>query len=67
MGRTHTHRAHILPFTSPDPSRPLFGPAATIAYVPYRDDLSQTDFARLFYEAAGPDPGGHVLILSSGG
>lgn len=67
MGRIHPHRAHLLPLTSPDPSRPLFGPAATIAYIPYRDDLPQTDFAHLFYEAVGPDPDGRVLVLSSGG
>jgi regulator of RNase E activity RraA len=67
MGRLHPHRAHTLPFTSPDPARPLFGRAATIAYVPYRDDLPQTDFAHLFYDALGPEPEGRVLVLSSGG
>lgn len=67
MGRVHAHRAHLLPFVSPDPSRPMFGPAATIAYVPYRDDVPQTDFAHLFYQAVGPSPEGRVLVLSSGG
>jgi len=69
MGRLHRHRAHLLPLSSPDPTRPLFGPAVTVAFLPYRDDLPQTDlgFAALFYEAIGPDPEGKVLVLSSGG
>jgi regulator of RNase E activity RraA len=69
MGRLHQHRAHLLPLYSPDPSRPLFGPAVTVAFLPYRDDLPQTDlgFAALFYEAIGSDPEGKVLVLSSGG
>jgi len=69
MGRIHTHRAHILALASPDPTRPLFGPAVTVAYLPYRDDLPQAEFglAHLFYEAVGQDPTGRVLVLSSGG
>jgi regulator of RNase E activity RraA len=69
MGRVHIHRAHILALASPDPTRPLFGPAVTIAFLPYRDDLpeSQLGFADLFYEAIGEDPNGRVLVLSSGG
>ncbi|MDX2378085.1 RraA family protein [Microbacterium sp. LRZ72] len=67
MGRIHPHRAHLLPLHSPDPTRPLFGPAATIAFLPYRDDLPQTDFAHLFYQALGSTPLGRVLVLSSGG
>lgn len=47
----------------------MFGPAATIAYLPYRDDLPQADlgFAELFYDALGEHPGGQVLVLSNGG
>lgn len=69
MGRHHSHRAHLPPFSSPDPSRPLFGPVSTIAYLPFRDDLPQADkgFADLFYEALGSEPQGRVLVLSSGG
>lgn len=69
MGRIHTHRAHVLPLASPDPARPLFGPASTIAYLPYRDDLPQTGagFGELFHEAVGEHPHGRVLVLSSGG
>ena len=69
MGRIHTHRAHILALASPDPKRPLFGPAVTVAYLPYRDDLPEAEFgfAHLFYRAIGQDPTGGVLVLSSGG
>lgn len=67
MGRIHQHRAHLLPFHSPDSSRPLFGRAATLAFMPWREDLPQTDFAHLFYEALGSEPESRVLVLSSGG
>jgi regulator of RNase E activity RraA len=68
MGRVHDHRAHILSLVSPAPRR-LFGPVATIAYVPYRDDLPQTElgFGPLFDQAVGESPAGTVLVLSSGG
>jgi regulator of RNase E activity RraA len=68
MGRIHSHRAHILGLVSPAPRR-LFGPVATIAYLPYRDDLPQTEigFGPLFYEAVGESAAGAVLVLSSGG
>jgi regulator of RNase E activity RraA len=68
MGRVHRHRAHILSLVSPAPRR-LFGPVATIAYLPYRDDLPQTElgFGPLFHEAVGEAAAGTVLVLSSGG
>jgi regulator of RNase E activity RraA len=68
MGQIHSHRAHILSLVSPAPSR-LFGPVATIAYLPYRDDLPQTElgFGPLFHQAVGASPAGTVLVLSSGG
>jgi regulator of RNase E activity RraA len=69
MGRVHGHRAHLLPLASPDPTRPLFGPAATIAYQPYRDDLEpEPAFGALFHEAfAGDRRGRQALVLSNGG
>jgi regulator of RNase E activity RraA len=68
MGRRHGHRAHFLPLVSPTPARPLFGPAATIGFLPARADLDDLpDFADVFYEAIGPRPQGRVLVLSSGG
>ncbi len=68
MGRVHSHRAHILSLVSPAPRR-LFGPVATIAYLPYRDGLPQTElgFGALFHQAVGESPAGTVLVLSSGG
>jgi regulator of RNase E activity RraA len=68
MGRLHGHRAHILSLVSPAPRR-LFGPVATIAYLPYRDDLPQTElgFGDLFHQAVDGSPAGTVLVLSSGG
>jgi regulator of RNase E activity RraA len=68
MGRLHSHRAHILSLVSPRPRR-LFGPVATIAYLPYRDDLRETElgFATLFRQAIGDSTAGIVLVLSSGG
>jgi regulator of RNase E activity RraA len=68
MGRIHRHRAHILSLVSPAPRR-LFGPVVTIAYLPYRDDVPETElgFGALFHEAVGDAPEGTVLVLSSGG
>lgn len=68
MGRVRGHRAHILGLVSPAPRR-LFGPVATIAFLPYRDDLPEADvgFGALFHQAVGESPAGTVLVLSSGG
>lgn len=70
MTRIHGHRADILDLVSPTPDRPLFGPAATVAYLPYRDDLEEGNalgFAGWFYRAIGDEPAGKVLVMSSGG
>lgn len=69
MGRVHGHRADIFDLVSPDPARVMFGPAVTVAYLPYRDDLPEKDlgFATMFYRAVGDSPEGKVVVLSSGG
>lgn len=70
MGRVHGHRAHLPAMSSPDPLRPLFGRAAPIYYLPYREDLADTDrdFRRCFYGALGEGiAADQVLVLSSGG
>lgn len=69
MGRIHGHRAHLLPMASPDPTVALFGPAVTIAYMPYRDDLaSDGGFGELFDKAIETDfAEPPVLVLSNGG
>lgn len=68
MGRVHGHRAHVLGLVSPSRRR-LFGPAATIAYLPYREDLPEAElgFGTLFHRAVGESPADSVLVLSSGG
>ena len=66
MGRVHEHRADVVGLVSPAPDR-MFGPAITIAYMPYRADLSRPDFAELYYQATDASPAGTVLVLSSGG
>jgi regulator of RNase E activity RraA len=70
MGRMHRHRCHILDLVTPTPGRILFGPAVTISYFPTCDaalDSDRFNFANLFYEAVGDDPGGKVLVLASNG
>lgn len=70
MGRLYSHRAHLDGLVSPTPGRVLFGRAATIAYLPFREDLFDADrhaFAPLFYRAVGEASAGKVLVLSSGG
>jgi Demethylmenaquinone methyltransferase len=71
IGQVHSHRVPVPSMASPDPSRTLFGRAATISFMPYREDLVEPgrDFAYFFYGALGgraPTPG-QVLVLSSGG
>ena len=70
VGRLCSHRAHILDLVSPTPGRVLFGRAATIRYVPYRQDLFEegpTGFARCFYEAVAGDFEQTVLVLDNPG
>jgi 4-hydroxy-4-methyl-2-oxoglutarate aldolase len=70
MGRRHRHRCHILDLVSPTPDRVLFGPAVTISYFPSCSaglDPKRYNLANLFYEAAGDDPAGKVLVLASNG
>jgi regulator of RNase E activity RraA len=69
MGRIHGHRAHLGPLISPNPARVLFGPVITIAFMPFRDDLPETNlgFGPLFYRALQHAEQGAVLVLSAGG
>ena len=39
MTQMFAHRAHVIGLDSPDPGRILFGPAATIGFMPVRKDL----------------------------
>lgn len=74
MGRAFAHRCHILDLRSPTPERVVFGPAATVRYVPIRADQYDAtvhNFGRLFYEATGgmdaAQRPGCVLVLSAEG
>lgn len=68
MARLSPHRAHIIDLVSPTPGKVLFGRAATIRYVPYRQDLFDTrspGFAKSFYEAVTDDFEETVLVLNN--
>lgn len=70
LARVHRHPAAIIDLVCPTPDRVLFGPAATIRFLPHRADLFTTpehDFARAYYRAVGDRPAGAVLVMSSGG
>lgn len=71
MGQRYRHRAHVLDLVSPSPDRVLFGPAVTISFLPYRQDLMDDrrhTLGPLFYEAiADTDPSGKVLVMASNG
>jgi 4-hydroxy-4-methyl-2-oxoglutarate aldolase len=70
MGRLHRHRCHVLDLVSPTPGRNLFGPAVTISYFPTCSallDPHRYNFGDVFYEAAGSDAEGKVLVLASNG
>lgn len=70
MRRLHGHRCHLLDLKSPTPDRVLFGPAATLSFVPACTSLlapEKYSLAALFYEAVGNEPAGKVLVLASNG
>lgn len=70
LGRLSTNRAHVIDLVSPTPGRKLRGRAATIRFVPFRQDAfdeQANSFARFFYEAIPADPAETVLVLDSGG
>ena len=68
VGRLCSHKAHILDLVSPTPARVLFGRAATIRYLPFREDIFDEElpsFARAFYEAVTGDAEDTVLVLNN--
>lgn len=71
MTKRFAHRAHIIGLHSPNPERILFGPAATIGFMPVRKDLmdpQRHSLGPLFYRAIGDDdPTGKVLVMASNG
>lgn len=70
LGRVTSSKMHVLDLVSPTPGRVLRGRAATIRYVPFREDVFDAEsnsMARFFYEAIPTDPEGTVLVLESSG
>jgi len=70
LARVHGHPAAVIDLVTPTPERVLFGPAATIRFLPHRADLftePSHDFAHAYYRAVGDLPAGRVLVMSSGG
>lgn len=71
MTQMFAHRAHVIGLDSPDPGRILFGPAATIGFMPVRKDLMDPrrhSLGPYFYRAIGDDdPTGKVLVMASNG
>ena len=61
----------MIDLVSPDPTKVLFGPAVTVAFLPVRADLMDPHRHSLgpaIYRALGDrDPKGRVLVMSSGG
>lgn len=70
MDQLFGHNNHVRDLISPTPGRILFGPAATIRFVPVRDDVyddQMHSFKRLFYEAVQEPREGQVLVLDTSG
>ena len=69
MGRTFRQRAHILDLITPTPGRKLFGPALTISFLPYREDLydPKHNFGSLFYRATEGAARQKVLVMATNG
>jgi regulator of RNase E activity RraA len=62
LGGLVGHPCHLTGLVSPVPDRVLSGPAATLAFLPARDDRPAGDFAGLVVRAAGDAPAGRVLV-----
>jgi 4-hydroxy-4-methyl-2-oxoglutarate aldolase len=69
MGRTLQQRAYILDLVTPTPGKILFGPALTISFLPYREDLYEPkhNFGSVFYKAIQNDPKDKVLVMATNG
>jgi regulator of RNase E activity RraA len=69
MGRRFKQRAYILNLVTPTPGKKLFGPAFTISFLPYREDLydPKHNFGSLFYSAIQEGPKQKVLVMATNG
>jgi 4-hydroxy-4-methyl-2-oxoglutarate aldolase len=70
MAARFDHRAHVIDLVSPAPGTVLFGPAATMLFMPNRRDVHSGEadrFEALLDEATQGDAEGRVLVLGSSG
>lgn len=70
MDELYDHKAYVRDLISPTPGRTLFGPAATIRFIPVREDAYDPNvhsFDRLFYEAVEEPREGQVLVIDTSG
>ena len=69
LGRRFSHRLHLHDLIGPPSSSPLFGPVATIRFLPRRPDLidpSRHGFDALARAACAGAPAGAVLVAAAG-
>lgn len=69
LGRTYAHRLHLHDLIGPPSGSPLFGPAATVRFLPLRPDLVDAErqsFDALARQAAAGAPDGAVLVAAAG-
>lgn len=67
VGRRFDHPAHMPGLVSPGSEHTVVGPAATVRFLPAREDLDESALAwpRAFHEAVGEAPPGKVLVVGS--
>ncbi len=69
LGRSYSHRLHLHDLIGPPSGTPVFGPAATVRFLPLRPDLVDAErhsFDALARAAAAQAPDGAVLVASAG-
>ena len=69
LGKRFSHRLHLQDVVGPPSASPLFGPAATMRFLPVRPDLidaQSQSFDALARQAAADAPDGAVLVAAAG-
>jgi regulator of RNase E activity RraA len=69
MAQRFSHRWHVLDLVSPTHGRVLHGWAATVQFLPRREDVRDAgvhDFAPATLAVAGDDAAGRVLVVATG-
>lgn len=70
MAARFDHRAHVIDLVSPSPGVIIFGPAATMSFMPNRRDVHSGEvdrFEALLDESTQGDAEGRVLVMGSSG